>query len=87
MRPAGGVPSCSMNFLPNQNSVPAGGSDQVVVSLLMTKTTVLSSLEGNAAEDELPLENAMHRRAEAMTDVLTEIMDRPITPRFWGLNE
>lgn len=76
-----------MNFLPNQTSAAAGGSDQVVVSLLMTKTTVRSNLEGNAAADELPLENAMHRRAEAMTDVLTEIMDRPITPRFWGLNE
>lgn len=87
MRASGDVRTYSMNFLPNQSNVPAGGSDQVVVSLIMTKTTILASPEGNPAVDELPLEQAMHRRAEAMTDVLTDIMERPVTPRFWGLNE
>lgn len=76
-----------MNVLPNQSNVPAGGSNQLVVSLIVTETTLAKTAEGNSSLDELPLERAMHRRAEAMTDVLTEIMDRPVSPRFWGLNE
>jgi hypothetical protein len=76
-----------MNFLPKQNNAPGGGADQMVASLLLTKTTFRTSVAGPAIANELPLENAMHRRAEAMTDVLTGIMDRPITPRFWGINE
>ena len=76
-----------MNLLPNQNSVAAGGSDPLIVSLLVTETTVLTKAEGNAAGNGLPLEKAMQHRAAAMTAVLTDIMDRPITPRFWGLNE
>lgn len=76
-----------MNFLPNQSNVPAGGSSQIAVSLLVTETTLLTQPEDNIAVAELPLEKTLHRRADAMTDVLTEIMDRPLTPRFWGLNE
>lgn len=76
-----------MNLLPNQNSVTAGGSDQLIVSLLVTETTVLTKAEGHATGNSLPLERAMHHRAAAMTAVLTDIMERPITPRFWGLNE
>jgi hypothetical protein len=87
MRAASDVRTCSMNFLPNQSNAPASGSDQADVSLLMTKTTTVTSTKGDFAANELPLEKALHRRADAMTDVLTEIMDRPVTPRFWGLNE
>lgn len=81
------VPTYYMNSLPNQINAPAGGSNPAIVSLIVTKTTFLTTTEGDSTLNELPLERAMHRRAEAMTDVLTEIMDRPITPRFWGLNE
>lgn len=76
-----------MNVLPNQARVPAGGSNLALVSLLVTETTVLAQAEGNSPANELPLEKALHQRADAMTDVLGGIMDRPLTPRFWGLNE
>ena len=76
-----------MNVLPNQTSVPAGGSHQIAVSLLATKISVRTTAEENPTTNELPLEKAMHQRAEAMTDVLAEILDRPLTPRYWGLNE
>jgi len=75
-----------MNCRPNQISEPKGTS-QMVVSLIATKTTVLSSPPANSSGNGLKLEEEMHRRADAMTDVLTEIMNRPSTPRFWGLNE
>jgi hypothetical protein len=76
-----------MNYLPNSINVPAGGANPALVSLIVTETTIRTTTEGNSAANELPLEKAMHRRADAMTDVLTEIMERPTTPRFWGLNE
>ena len=76
-----------MNVLPNQTSVPAGGSSQIAVSLLATKMSVQKTAGEHPAANELPLEKAMHQQAEAMTDVLAEIMDRPLTPRYWGLNE
>jgi hypothetical protein len=40
-----------MNLLPNQNSVAADGSDQMIVSLLVTETTVLTKAEGNATSN------------------------------------
>jgi hypothetical protein len=76
-----------MNSLPNHTSATAGGADQRIVSLLVTETTVLTKAESNSPSPSLPLEQAMQQRAAAMTDVLSEIMERPITPRFWGLNE
>lgn len=76
-----------MNVLPNQTGVPAGGSHQIAVSLLATKISVRTTAEENPTANELPLEQAMHQRAEAMTEVLAEILDRPLTPRYWGLNE
>lgn len=80
MRPYG------MNCLPNQISEPSGAS-QLVVSIIATETTVLSSTTGNSSVNGLKLEEEMHRRADAMTDVMNKIMDRPPAPRFWGLNE
>jgi len=76
-----------MNVLPNQTSVPAGGPSQIAVSLLAPKISVLKTAGEHPTANELPLEEAMHQRADAMSDVLAEIMDRPVTPRFWGLNE
>lgn len=76
-----------MNILPNHKTVSAGDPNAVVVTLTLTETSTLSSSDSRLDPAALPLEKAMHRRAEAMTDVLTEIMDRPLTPRFWGLNE
>ena len=76
-----------MNVLPNQTSIPAGGSSQIAVSLLATKISALKTAGEYPTAKELPLEKAMHQRADAMTDVLVKIMDRPLTPRFWGLNE
>ncbi len=76
-----------MNVLPDQTSVPAGGSSQIAVSLLATENSVLKTAGEYPPAKELPLERAMHQRAEAMTEVLAEIMDRPLTPRYWGLNE
>ena len=76
-----------MNVLPNQTSVPAGGSSQIAVSLLATKISAQKTAGEYPTANELPLEKAMHQQADAMTDVLVEIMDRPVTPRFWGLNE
>lgn len=76
-----------MNCLPNQSSLQASGPSPVVVTLITTEASVLTSSEVTSTASELPLEKTMHRQAEAMTDVLTQIMDRPLTPRFWGLNE
>lgn len=76
-----------MNILPNQNTASVSKPNAVLATLTLTETSTLSSSESRLDQAKLPLEKAMHRRAEAMTDVLTEIMDRPMTPRFWGLNE
>jgi len=77
-----------MNLLPTRCSEPAAsGSNPVVVSLTVTETTVANSLEGNLSTNELPLEAALHRRADAMTEIMAKIMARPAAPRFWGLNE
>ena len=87
MQPGADMQTYCMNVLPNQTSVPAGGSSQIAVSLLATKMSVQKTAGEHPAANELPLEKAMHQQAEAMTDVLAEIMDRPLTPRYWGLNE
>jgi len=77
-----------MNPLPNRCSEPAtSGSNYAAVALTVTETAVVSSTEGNPATNELPLETALQRRADAMTEVLAKIMDRPPASRFWGLNE
>lgn len=87
MRANASVQTYLMNLRPNPNSAPAGRPNPFAVSLIVTETTVLKPAEEIPSVDELPLEKAMQRQATAMTDVLTEIMDRPVTPRFWGLNE
>ena len=87
MRISPDVQTYRMNVLPNQTSVPAGGSSQIAVSLLVTKISARKTAGEHPTANELPLEKAMHQQAEAMTDVLAKIMDRPLTPRFWGLNE
>ena len=87
MRIGPDVQTYHMNVLPNQTSVPAGGSSQIAVSLLVTKISARKTAGEHPTANELPLEKAVHQQAEAMTDVLAKIMDRPLTPRFWGLNE
>ena len=86
MRGMRGVQTYYMNCLPNNTSERTSGSSQVVVALIATETTVLSTT-GNTPISGLTVEEKLQRRAEAMTDVLTEIMDRPVAQRFWGLNE
>lgn len=76
-----------MNYLPNQSSEQASESNQVIVSLIATEKTVITSTGGSSTTNELPLEAELHRRADAMTDVLSQIMERPTTIRHWGLNE
>lgn len=87
MRAPPAVPRYYMNILPNQNTVSAGEPNAVIVTLTLTETSTLSSSEGNPEPSELPVERALQHRATAMTDVLSEIMERPLTPRYWGLNE
>ena len=79
--------SCLVNHQQNQSNARPVRSAEVVVTLVTTDTTALASAEENTAFDELPLEQAMHRRANAMTNVLINIMDRPVPMRFFGLNE
>jgi len=76
-----------MNCQLNQTSEPTQAPSPVVVSLLLTETATRTSSAEISAANELILEAAMRRRADAMTDVLTGIMERPLTQRFWGLNE
>jgi hypothetical protein len=76
-----------VNHQQNQSNAQAVRSAEVVVTLVTTDTTALASADETAAFDELPLEEAMHRRANAMTNVLIDIMDRPVPMRFFGLNE
>ena len=77
-----------MNCQTNKSSERSSGSGPVAVPLIAAaETAAFPNCEGNSVVQELPLEQAMHRRAEAMTDVLTKIMDRPAAQRFWGLNE
>jgi hypothetical protein len=76
-----------MNNQLNQTAEPTGGKGVVVVSLLATETTVHSTGPGNSAGKGLMHENEVQHRAEAMTDVLQKIMDRPPAIRHWGLNE
>lgn len=76
-----------MSSLQHQSGVQANGLDQVVVTLIATETTSLANVEEAPAFNELPLEAAMNRRANAMTHILIEIMDRPVPQRFFGLNE
>ena len=76
-----------MNCVSHQPEKPASGPSQVVVSVMASETTLLSGPVLNLAVDELILENELKRRAEAITDVLTEIMDQPTSYRHWGLNE
>jgi hypothetical protein len=76
-----------MNNPLNQTTEQAGGAGQVAGSLLTTQVTIRTGGAGNFEGKELALEQEMHRRADAMTEVLKKIMDRPAAPRFWGLNE
>lgn len=76
-----------MKSLPLHPDVPAPKSARVTLVLLTTETTALTAAETDSFKSELPLERALHQRATAMTDLLTRIMDRPITPRFWGRND
>jgi hypothetical protein len=76
-----------MNNPLNQTTKQAGGAGPVAVSLLTTQVTVLAGDAGNSEGKGLAPEQAMHHRANAMTEVLKNIMDRPAAPRFWGLNE
>jgi hypothetical protein len=76
-----------MNCLPNQITKPASGQSQVVVSLIASRTTLLSSTADHPALNELVLEAEMNRRAGVITDVLAQIMEEPVAFRHWGLNE
>lgn len=76
-----------MRSLQNISTDQANGPNKVLVSLVTTETRVLTSATGNSQAKREALENELKHRADAMTKVLTEIMDRPAAPRFWGLNE
>ncbi len=76
-----------MNSLLNKTTDQANAQGPVVVSLLATESKVLTRITDDSGVDELVLENELRRRADAMTEVLQKIMDRPAAPRFWGLNE
>jgi len=76
-----------MNCPPNMTTEPASGRNQVVVSLISSETTFLAGEPENPATSEPELEAEMHRRADVITDVLARIIERPVAPRYWGLNE
>ncbi len=78
---------CLMKSRPPHSDDQATGSRFLLTSVLTTETTTLASDESEPLHDTLPLEKTLHHQATAMTDLLVEIMERPTTPRFWGINE
>jgi len=76
-----------MNGLSNKATEQAGERDQVVVSLSTSETKAFASDPEEPVVSELVIEAEMIRRADAMTDVLARIIQRPAAPRHWGLNE
>lgn len=76
-----------MNSQLNQPIQPPGGAGEVAVSLLATEPPIRSKRPEDFAAARLALEHEVQHRAEAMTDVLQRIMERPPAIRHWGLNE
>ncbi len=87
MRNRGSVRNYDMNNQLNQTIGPPAGTGEIVVSLLATETTIRSHRPEDFAATRLALKHEVQHRAEAMTDVLQRIMDRPPAIRHWGLNE
>jgi hypothetical protein len=76
-----------MNSLLNKTTDQANAPGHVVVSLITTESKILNRATDTSGADQLVLQDELRRRADAMTEVLQKIMDRPAAPRFWGLNE
>jgi len=76
-----------MKCAPDTKIEPAGGAGPVAVAVVTTDAFLVGGDFASPITSELELEAEMNRRASAMTDVLARIMERPTTPRHWGLNE
>ncbi|MCO5052721.1 MAG: hypothetical protein M9920_10495 [Verrucomicrobiae bacterium] len=76
-----------MKSLPPHYDDQATGARFLRASVLTTETTTLSSDESERHHEALPLEKTLQHQAAAMSDLLAEILERPMTPRFWGINE
>lgn len=76
-----------MKSLPPHYDDQATGARCLRASVLTTETTTLSSDESELRYVALPLEKTLQHQAVAMSDLLAEILERPMTPRFWGINE
>lgn len=82
-----------MKCLPSHSVKLTAGAHPIIVTLITSDsfvTTQTCSLRGTAEHwsiPVLPLEAELMRRANEMGKVLDEIMERPISPGHWGLNE
>lgn len=76
-----------MKGAPDTNRQGTNSPGQIVFSVTTAEASFLVSDPEGRATSEPELEAEMIRRAGTMTQVLARIMERPKTPRHWGLNE